>query len=98
MDERGEPGFVAADICAALTINTEQTHPCGDDEKGLRTVQSPGGPPEMSVVNEPGIYVLTFSSRKPEARRVKHEVTYKVLRLSPERRLRLASRHAPDVA
>ncbi|WP_338869360.1 Bro-N domain-containing protein [Myxococcus stipitatus] len=79
MDEQGEPWFVAADVCAALTINTEQTRRLGDDEKGLRTVQTPGGPQEMTVVNEPGLYVLTFTSRKPEARRFKHWVTHEVL-------------------
>ncbi|WP_426749932.1 BRO-N domain-containing protein [Myxococcus sp. Y35] len=79
IDEQGEPWFVAADVCAALTINTEQTRRLGVDEKGLRTVQTPGGPQEMTVVNEPGLYVLTFTSRKPEARRFKHWVTHEVL-------------------
>ncbi|MCP3104493.1 hypothetical protein LZ198_37085 [Myxococcus sp. K15C18031901] len=79
MDEQGQPWFVAADVCGALTLNTEQTRRLGDDEKGLRTVQTPGGPQEMTVVNEPGLYVLTFTSRKPEARRFKHWVTHEVL-------------------
>ncbi|WP_434345712.1 Bro-N domain-containing protein [Myxococcus virescens] len=79
MDKQGEPWFVAADVCAALTINTEQTRRLGEDEKGLRSVQTPGGPQEMTVVNEPGLYVLTFTSRKPEARRFKHWVTHEVL-------------------
>ncbi|WNZ65893.1 Bro-N domain-containing protein [Myxococcus sp. MxC21-1] len=51
----------------------------GDDEKGLRTVQPPGGPQELTVANESSLYVLTFTSRKPEARRFKHWVTHEVL-------------------
>ena len=79
MDENGEPWFVAADICSAMTINTEQTRRLDEDEKGLRTVQTPGGQQEMVAISESGLYSLILTSRKPEAKRFKRWVTHEVL-------------------
>ncbi len=78
-DENGEPWFVAADICSAMTISTEQTRRLDEDEKGLRTVQTPGGQQEMVAINESGLYSLILTSRKPEAKRFKRWVTHEVL-------------------
>lgn len=75
----GQPWFVAADVCRALEINTEQTRRLEDDEKGLRSIQTPGGIQEMSVVNEPGLYALVLGSRKPEARAFKRWITHEVI-------------------
>ena len=79
MGEDGEPWFVAADVCAAITISTEQTRRLDDDEKGLRAMQTPGGQQEMVTINESGLYSLIFTSRKAEARRFKRWVTREVL-------------------
>ncbi len=79
LDAAGEPWFVATDICAALTINTEQTRRLDEDEKGLRTVQTPGGPQELVCISESGLYSLILTSRKPEAKRFKRWVTHEVL-------------------
>lgn len=79
MGEDGEPWFVAADVCAAMTISTEQTRRLDDDEKGLRTVQTPGGQQEMVTINESGLYSLILTSRKAEAKRFKRWVTREVL-------------------
>jgi hypothetical protein len=79
MGEDGEPWFVAADVCAALTVSTEQTRRLDDDEKGLRTVQTPGGQQEMVAINESGLYSLILTSRKAEAKRFKRWVTHEVL-------------------
>jgi len=38
----------------------------GEDEKGVGIADTPGGPQEMNVVDESGIYALAFRSRKPE--------------------------------
>ena len=75
----GEPWFVAADVCEVLTVATEQTRRLDDDEKGLRTMQTPGGPQQMLVINESGLYSLILTSRKPEAKRFKKWVTSEVL-------------------
>jgi prophage antirepressor-like protein len=79
MGEDGEPWFVAADVCAAMTISTEQTRRLDDDEKGLRTMQTLGGQQEMVTINESGLYSLILTSRKAEAKRFKRWVTREVL-------------------
>lgn len=78
-DEENLPWFVAADVCAVLGINTEQTRRLDDDEKGLRLIQTPGGEQLMVTVNEPGLYRLIFSSRKPEVAAFKRWVFHDVL-------------------
>lgn len=63
----GKPWFVAADVCAGLLIaNVSQAKERLDaDEKGLCTVDTPGGPQEMAIISEPGLYKLIGTSRKP---------------------------------
>lgn len=75
----GEPWFVAADVCAAIGITTEQTRRLDDDEKGLYSTQTPSGTQEMTVINESGLYSLILGSRKPEAKKFKKWVTSEVL-------------------
>ena len=50
-----------------------------DDEKGLHTMQTPGGQQEMSIVSEAGLYSLILRSRKPEAKAFKRWITHEVL-------------------
>lgn len=78
-DDDGVPWFVAADVCAVLAVGTEQTRRLDEDEKGLRTVQTPGGAQDMVAVNESGLYSLVLTSRKPEARAFKKWITSEVL-------------------
>jgi prophage antirepressor-like protein len=77
--ENGEPLFVARDVCEILEIDPTQTRRLDEDEKGLRLIQTPGGPQEMVVVNEPGLYVLILGSRKPEAKTFKRWITHEVI-------------------
>ena len=67
----GEPWFVAKDVCEVLEIGNYRNAVArlSDKMKGVHTVDSHGGPQETLVVNEAGIYKLTFTSRKPEAER-----------------------------
>jgi prophage antirepressor-like protein len=80
-DTNGEPWFVAADVCRVLEIAKPENAYArlDDDEKGTRTVGTPGGPQEMVAINEPGLYSLILTSRKPEAKRFKRWVTHEVL-------------------
>lgn len=73
--------FVGKDVCQCLDLsNSRQAlQRLDDDEKGVTTVDTPGGPQEMSAVNEPGLYNLIFSSRKVEAQKFKKWVTHEVL-------------------
>lgn len=75
----GEPWFVAADVCDALTLSTEATRRLDEDEKGLHITQTPGGDQEMTIINESGLYSLILTSRKPEAKKFKKWVTGEVL-------------------
>ena len=76
----GEPWFVAKDVTDPLDIRTNDAlNSLDDDEKGYETVVSLGGPQQMAVVSEAGLYSLILRSRKPEARPFKRWVTHDVL-------------------
>jgi len=77
----GETWFVAADVCANLDIENSRMAVARlhDDEKDVSIIDTPGGPQQMNVVNESGLYSLIFSSRKPEAERFRKWVTQEVL-------------------
>ena len=76
-----EPWFVATDVCAALHISNNRMalERLDDDEKGVSSIDTPGGPQKMSIVNESGLYTLILTSRKPEARKFRKWVTSEVL-------------------
>lgn len=75
------PWFVAADVCAALTLTNSRMvlERLDDDEKGVSSTDTPGGKQELAVINESGLYNLILGSRKPEAKRFKKWVTSEVL-------------------
>ena len=50
-----------------------------EDEKGVHSMNTPGGAQDLSVVNESGLYSLILTSRKPEAKAFKKWVTAEVL-------------------
>lgn len=78
-----EPWFVGKDVCEALAIknHNDALSTLDDDEKGVATTDplSRGGPQEMIVVSEPGVYRLVFRSRKAEAERFKRWLAHDVL-------------------
>ena len=77
----GNPWFVAADVCRALTIGNSRMamERLDDDERGVSSIDTPYGTQQMGVVNESGLYSLILGSRKPEAKRFKKWVTAEVL-------------------
>ena len=78
----GEPWFVAADVCAALTIASYRDAISSldeDDRDAVGITDAIGRIQETSVVNESGLYNLIFRSRKPEAKAFKKWVTSEVL-------------------
>lgn len=77
--EGGEPWFVARDITDALGLDRTATRRLDDDEKGVRSMHTPGGAQEMTFVTEAGFYSLALASKKPEARAFKRWVTHEVL-------------------
>ena len=79
-----KPWFVAVDVCRALEIgNSSQAISRLDaDEKMITLISNEGnkrGNPNMTVVNEPGLYTLILSSRKPEAKAFKRWITHDVI-------------------
>lgn len=76
----GEPWFVAVDVCKALEIDATATRRLDEDEKNtLRLTQGTSGNPNVTVVNEYGLYSLILGSRKPEAKTFKRWITHDVI-------------------
>ena len=73
--------FVAVDVCRALDIQNirQNLTEFPDDEKGVCSIYTPGGPQKVNIVSEPGFYRLIFMSRKPEAEKIKRWVFHEVL-------------------
>lgn len=76
----GQPWFVAADVCRVLELDPTATRRLDEDEKDtLRLTQGTSGNPNVTIVNEPGLYVLVLGSRKPEAREFRRWITHEVI-------------------
>ena len=80
-DENGEPWFVASDIAKALGYRDAEkmTRRLDDDEKGTRSVGTPGGEQRMTVITEAGMYSAILGSKVDGAKRFKRWVTHNVL-------------------
>lgn len=81
VERDGEHWFVAKDVCSALGLgnNRQAVSRLDEDEKRVISSDTPGGKQELQAVNEPGLYSLVLSSRKPEAKAFKRWVTHEVL-------------------
>ena len=73
--------WVLRDVCRVLGMSnpTMVAGRLDDDEKGVSQIYTPGGPQEMTIINEPGLYAVILRSDKPEARQFKRWVTHEVL-------------------
>jgi len=81
-DEEGEFWFVAKDVCQILGIenhNDTVAKVLEDDEKGVDKIDTLGGPQEMLVVSESGLYTLIIRSNKEAAKPFRRWVTHEVL-------------------
>lgn len=81
LDQDGAPWFVAQDVCAVLEISKHRdaVAKLDDDERASTVVDTLGGPQQMAIVSESGLYALIFKSRKPAAVRFRKWVTSEVL-------------------
>lgn len=77
----GDPWFVARDVCNVFgLVNVARSlSRLPDEYRQHRTVNTLGGPQSVSVISEPGVYLLAFSSRKPQAEAFTNWVTNEVL-------------------
>lgn len=80
-DEHGEPWFVAADVAAILDLGNVRSSLAllDEDEKGVHSVDTPGGAQQVTTVCESGLYSLVLRSRKDEAKAFKRWITRDVL-------------------
>lgn len=78
---KGEPWFVAKDVCDILGLTNSRKATAGldDEEKGVTISDTPGGQQSLTIINESGFYSLIMQSRKPEAKSFKKWVTSEVL-------------------
>lgn len=72
---------MASDVCKALGIanNRDAVARLDEDEKGVALTDTLGGVQNLTTVNEPGLYALVLSSRKPEAKAFKRWITHEVI-------------------
>lgn len=77
----GEPWFMAADIAGVLDLGNMHSSlsSLDDDERGLHSMETPGGAQDVAIVSEAGMYSLILRSRKPEAKLFKRWITHQVL-------------------
>lgn len=81
LTEDGEPWFVATDIAKALGYGhtPHMTRRLDLDEKGVRSVDTPGGKQSLTVISEAGLYGAVLGSKIPEAKAFKRWVVHEVL-------------------
>ena len=81
LDEKGDPWFVAKDVCVALGLDnvSRAMMSLDEDEKGVTIGNTLGGNQQMATVSESGLYSLIFKSRKDEARKFRKWITNEVL-------------------
>lgn len=62
--DAGDPWFVIADVCRVLGISNHRdaASRLDDDEKGVGVFETAGGPQEMVIINEIGLYTLILRS------------------------------------
>ena len=74
----GEPWFVAVDVCIALDLSnpTIAVSRLDEDDRAKFNLGRQG---DATIVNEPGLYTLILSSRKPEAKAFKRWIAHEVI-------------------
>jgi prophage antirepressor-like protein len=79
----GEPWFIASDVAAALGYRNapDAARYLSDHQKGSTLIErrTSGGNPNVTIINESGLYRLVLRSRKPEALAFSDWVTGEVL-------------------
>ncbi len=86
IEHEAAPWFVATDVCKALGLQQtgRAVEPLDEDEKGVSLIHTLGGPQEVIIISEGGLYTLVLRSRdatKPGtvAHRFRKWVTSEVL-------------------
>lgn len=90
--------MVAKDVCDVLGLTniTEALRALDDDEKGFSTADTPGGPQQMAIISEAGLYRLIFKSRKPEAKGITRSAHFPARSASASRESGTRVRDVPN--
>lgn len=74
--ENGRPFSVASDFAKSMGYRDAEkaTRLLDEDEKGTQIVGTPGGPQQMNVIYEDGMWELIFRSTLPGAKAIKSQV------------------------
>lgn len=78
----GEPWLVGKDVALALGYSNHKkalADHVDPEDKGVTKCYSLGGPQNMTVINESGLYSLVLGSKLPTARKFRRWVTAEVL-------------------
>jgi len=81
-DEKGNPWFVANDVCAVLGIQNpwDALNRLHNGDLVKTEVLSPQGTRQQTnIINEAGLYSLILRSNKPEARKFQYWITHEVI-------------------
>lgn len=75
------PLFVLSDVCRVLELSTPARvkERLTEGVSSTHTLQTTGGPQQVTVINEDGLYDVILDSRKPQAKRFRKWVTSEVL-------------------
>ena len=81
VEKDGEPWFVLKDVCdvLGLSLAARVSARLDDDEKGVHSMNTPGGEQQMTIISESGLYNVILRSDKPEAKPFRKWVTSEVL-------------------
>lgn len=81
LTRNGDPWFVLNDVCAVLGLvnSSASAARLDEDEKGVTTIDTLGGPQDVTVISEPGLYNIIRTSRKLVAKRFRRWVDHEVL-------------------
>lgn len=81
VNREGVAWWVLTDVCGVLEIRNSRdaADRLDNDEKGVAIIDTLGGPQEMTIINESGLWSLVLTSRKPAAKRFKKWVTGEVI-------------------
>ena len=73
-----QPWWVASDVCEVLEIQnvTQAMSKLDEDERSMFNIGRQGS---VNIVNEPGLYSLVLTSRKPQAKAFKRWLTHEVI-------------------
>lgn len=78
----GEPWLVGRDVAEALGYSNPRkaiSDHVDAEDRGVTKCDTLGGPQEMTIINESGLYALVLSSKLPKAKEYRRWVTSEVL-------------------